>query len=401
MMTEYHNQDDLENPKSTYRIGVLYQGPAVQISAQYDAFSKLEKYRFHFLYINEKQRNPAWKPSFPKYVEYTYLPAPRKFWPPNVRYHLNANIFPILNKYDFDALILHSIYDSSAAWQSVSWCKKNKKPYLLRSDANIRHETGFIKRRLMKPLIGRNINGASAYLCIGQRNREFFTYHGANPEKFFNAPWEIDYDALEQYSQSAIIEKDITRRELGIHKEECAFVIVARLLECKGFRLLIPAIAALANQGLKVKLVIVGEGPYKNTIIDLIKKYKAPVHLCGNLDREGVARTLSVSDVFVLSSYYEPWGLVVNEAALCGLPLILSDVVGASADLLQEDVNGYIFKSGNLDSLIQVMKSLALNQALRIKMGTMSQEIIKKWRNENSAIDGYREALDSVFGIAE
>lgn len=398
-MSESHDQNGLISQKSKYRIGVLYQGPAVQVSAQYDAFSELEKYQFHFLYINEKQRNPAWKPSFPKQVSYSYLPEPKKCWPPNLSYHLNANIFPTLNEHNFDALILHSFYDSSAAWQSMSWCRRNNKPYLIRTDANIRHETSFKKKLLLKPLIGRNVRGAAGYLCIGQRNREYFEYYGADSRKIFNAPWEIDYDTLEKYHEAAIAERDILREQWGIHKEECAFVIVARLQECKGFHLLIPAIAALTNEGLKVKLIIVGEGSFRNTILELINKYNAPANLCGNLDRGEVAKALSISDVFVLPSFYEPWGLVVNEAALCGLPLVLSDVVGAGPDLLHENINGFSFESGNLDSLIEALRPLASKQDLRVQMGNKSKEVIARWRNEHSAIDGYRKALNYVFGI--
>lgn len=81
-------------------------------------------------------------------------------------------------------------------------------------------------------------------------------------------------------------------------------------------------------------MVVAGEGPYRARIEELIEQYSAPVTLCGNLGRKDVVRAMVASDIFVLPSYQEPWGLVVNEAALCGLPLVVGNQVGAGADLV-------------------------------------------------------------------
>ena len=53
------------------------------------------------------------------------------------------------------------------------------------------------------------------------------------------------------------------------------------------------------------------------------------------------------SDVFALLSMRETWGVVVNEAAACGLPLVLSDRVGAAADLLRTAKTDYLVTTGD------------------------------------------------------
>jgi glycosyltransferase involved in cell wall biosynthesis len=62
-----------------------------------------------------------------------------------------------------------------------------------------------------------------------------------------------------------------------------------------------------------------------------------------------------LGNVFVLPSISETWGLAVNEAMACGLPVIVSDKVGCSVDLVEQDKNGYIFKSNNETEIQRVM----------------------------------------------
>lgn len=115
--------------------------------------------------------------------------------------------------------------------------------------------------------------------------------------------------------------------------------------------------------------------------------------LCGNLDRQGVASAMVASDVFVLASYLEAWALVVNEACLFSLPLILSDQVGAGADLLVPGENGFVFAVGDVNALAGYVEELAGDAAKRKAMGSRSSQILGNWRSQYPAVDGYGSAL--------
>ena len=67
----------------------------------------------------------------------------------------------------------------------------------------------------------------------------------------------------------------------------------------------------------------------------------------GDLPEAELAAEYAAADVFALLSLHEPWGVVVNEAAASGLPLILSDRVGAARDLLRDGENGFLVPSGD------------------------------------------------------
>jgi glycosyltransferase involved in cell wall biosynthesis len=82
-------------------------------------------------------------------------------------------------------------------------------------------------------------------------------------------------------------------------------------------------------------------------------------------------------DVFALLSAHEPWGVVVNEAAACGLPLVLSDRVGAARDLLRDGENGMLVPAGDVDAAADALRRLAADPELRARMGTHSRELAR------------------------
>ena len=69
------------------------------------------------------------------------------------------------------------------------------------------------------------------------------------------------------------------------------------------------------------------------------------------IENEKLGEIYQAHDVFILPSYYEPWGLVVEEALYWGLPVIVSDCVGSSVDMVAELDTGIIFKSKDRESL--------------------------------------------------
>ncbi len=370
------------------------------MSAQYDALADLGNFEFHLLFRRREQGSPAWTPSFPSKVKHDFLPIYKgRTLISKLKHFLSGDIRPLLNRYNFDALILHGIYDNSAIWQAIAWCKRNDRPYLLRCDANVAKESTFIRRTIIKPLISRNIRLAAGLLYIGTQNKRYYELFDARDEQLFLAPWEIDYGDLEVYRREALPERLNLRTQLGIHNNECVIITVSRLLHWKGYDTLVPVIGKLAKKGLSVKLVIVGEGPYRTQIEKMVKDYSAPVHLCGNLYRKNVVKTLVASDIFVLVSYREPWGLVVNEAALCGLPLVLSSAVGAGVDLLRPGENGFVVETRCQDSLYDALVKLVRNRVLRESMGQRSRQMITDWREHHCAAVGYGQALASALNL--
>lgn len=104
----------------------------------------------------------------------------------------------------------------------------------------------------------------------------------------------------------------------------------------------------------------------------------------GFLRPEELNEMASRVDFFCLPSRFEPWGLVVHEAASCGLPLLLSDACGAKEDFLDEGKNGISFHAGDARELTQsLLKMMNLSESELEEMGTKSVELAKKNSLEN------------------
>jgi glycosyltransferase involved in cell wall biosynthesis len=104
----------------------------------------------------------------------------------------------------------------------------------------------------------------------------------------------------------------------------------------------------------------------------------------GGLDEEALARRYAAADVFALLSQHEPWGVVVNEAAASGLPLVLSDRVGAAYDLLDDGENGFLVPAEDVDAAATAIRTLAADGELRRRMGERSRELVSDWGYEPS-----------------
>ena len=168
--------------------------------------------------------------------------------------------------------------------------------------------------------------------------------------------------------------KKVTREQLNLDKDKIYLISVGRLVERKGFDFLIKSLAELNNK--KVHILIIGDGPEKDNLIRLSKKLNIEnkVHLLGYQTEEKKFQYLSNSDIYVLSSIHEGFGVVLQEAMQVGLPIISTDE-GGQVDLVQEDKNGFLVKYQNTKELKEKINILISDKD---KMKSISNNNIKK-----------------------
>jgi glycosyltransferase involved in cell wall biosynthesis len=104
----------------------------------------------------------------------------------------------------------------------------------------------------------------------------------------------------------------------------------------------------------------------------------------------------SASDLLVLPSEYEPFGVVVNEAMLCGCPVVVSDRVGAGADLVWPGDNGLIVRCGDIDALAAALNELLRDQDRLRRMGKQATERMAAWSPREN-IEGQIRAIEQAL----
>jgi glycosyltransferase involved in cell wall biosynthesis len=145
------------------------------------------------------------------------------------------------------------------------------------------------------------------------------------------------------------MERNQLRAQLGIPLHSYVMVGVAKLLPRKRPLDMVRVLPGLPTQ---VHLVWVGSGEMEQAVRAeaALLGVASRVHLPGFRSAEETWRILGVSDLFVMPSENEPWGLAINEAVAAGLPALVSEECGAAEDLVVRDRTGEILRVGDLSS---------------------------------------------------
>jgi colanic acid/amylovoran biosynthesis glycosyltransferase len=153
------------------------------------------------------------------------------------------------------------------------------------------------------------------------------------------------------------------------------FLSVGRLIEKKGHAFVLAAMGMLACDGVEARLALVGEGPDRESLEALARRYGVPdrVDFLGARSQGAVQDLMRKSDAFVLASIeasdgdVEGQGLVLQEAQACGLPVIATRHNGFPESLL-ENVTGLLVPERDAAALAEAMQSLALDAPRRARM---------------------------------
>jgi glycosyltransferase involved in cell wall biosynthesis len=163
------------------------------------------------------------------------------------------------------------------------------------------------------------------------------------------------------------------------------FLFIGRLIREKNLYRLFDAYKAYVNSQPRAwSLVICGDGPDRQELRDFVaklpKNLSEKVLFYGHIKQPEIIDFYSCASCFVLPSVSETWGLVVNEAMSCGLPVLVSNRCGCAADLVANHSNGWTFDPLDCSVITDLMMKVStLSPSARMEMGLHSEEIIARW----------------------
>ncbi len=176
---------------------------------------------------------------------------------------------------------------------------------------------------------------------------------------------------------------------------ECPIIIsVGRLQKIKNYQTAINACALLKD--LNFEYHILGDGDEKPALRKLIgeKGLTNKVKLLGF--QPNVARHLSQSNIFLMTSYWEGFGLAVVEAMACGLPVVVSDVPGVRETVGQRQKSGFLVDPRDSVGIAEKLRKLILSSKLCTEMGEYNRLCAKRYSIERTA-QGYLDLYQKVF----
>lgn len=263
------------------------------------------------------------------------------------------------------------------------YCKFFDRKLVLRSEST-KYEKSW-RRTVFMPLTKFMVHSANAYTASGTRARDYLIALGALKEKIFIGYSTIDVKRFSKDSKLSLKQKIELRKKLGIGRNDKVIMFNGQLILRKGVYDLLVAFKRIQKKYPEAKLLMVGYGQELGGIRKYINKnmLKKKVILTGFIENTLLPKYYAISDIFTLPSREETWGIVVNEAMACGLPVVVGDRVGSSEDLVKDGKNGYVFESGNSKDLFMSLLKLVRSEKRRILFGIYSQKYITKFNLDN------------------
>jgi 1,2-diacylglycerol 3-alpha-glucosyltransferase len=282
-----------------------------------------------------------------------------------------------------------------------SWAPKNNVASVLISDSNYADQKRYWPFELLKSLLVSRFESA----FVGGTSSSLYLQSLRFPE----VKIAVGYDVIDNdffRSRNTANKENISQIREKWNLPEKYFLFVGRMIKEKNLMGLLKAYASYIDS-LELDpwdLVLCGDGPeemeLRNYAQGLNEKYPKHVMFCGVVKQPELIDYYSAASCLVLPSMSESWGLVVNEALACGLPVIASERCGCAMDLVSNDVNGWQFNPEDINELTARMLQMHhLDEQARTEMGQRGEEIISKWdlkRFCSGALESAKIALDHL-----
>ena len=272
--------------------------------------------------------------------------------------------------------------------QIVGYCRLLKLPVLFRGESNLVSTSQYLFKTIFIRFF---LKQCSALLSIGTDNEEYYLHHGVPKKKIFSVPYAVDN---KHFQKKPLQPNVITHKKT---EGKTIILYASKFIDRKHPILLIEAFNGLPNDlQRQAELWFIGNGKLKDNMQKKIRQYQLTesVKMLGFKNQSELPWYFSQSDVFVLPSEKEPFGLIINEVMNQAKAIITTNEVGAAHDLVDSD-NGWVIEAGSKKALIQALTQALTSPNQLKEKGERSLQKISSWGYQED-IDGIRKALNFV-----
>ncbi|MGB2602513.1 MAG: glycosyltransferase family 4 protein [Candidatus Sulfotelmatobacter sp.] len=359
----------------------------------FNALAQRQELDLHVVFLSENDPTIRQWRVYTDEIEFHYDVLPswrRRLGKYNVL--INRGVLSTLNKLRPDAVLCGG-YNYMTSWQAAYWARFHRVPLLLWSES-----TALDKRHGHRPvefLKAQFLHLCRSFVVPGRSSLNYLKDFGISDQLIFTAPNAVDVTLFSKPAKLARCNQFEVRVRRSLPSRY--FLFVGRLVKAKGIFELLETYAQLDTEIRdKVGLVFVGDGADRPALMERAARI-APgtIQFPGFIHREGLSDFYALADALIFPTHSDPWGLVVNEAMSCGLPVVVTGVAGCVADLVQDGWNGFVVAPKDHVALASAMTRLASDSVLRMEMGSRSRERIEAYSPEAWA-EGLVNAVESL-----
>ncbi|MGH1579304.1 glycosyltransferase [Planktotalea sp.] len=266
---------------------------------------------------------------------------------------------------------------SPESYAALSWARENARGVIVMSDSRAEDAPRNMLRDWIK---GRVVQACDSALAAGQSHKSYLAQLGMPPENIRLGYDVVDNAYFREKGAAALRQADAIRSRLNL---PASYILASgRFIAKKNLDMLITAYGqACEPLTAPPDLVILGEGESRQTLETMANDLTSgKVHLPGFTTFKELPALYALSRGFVHIPTSEQWGLVINEAAATGLPIVASQECGAAQELVQPGRNGWRVPAKNRDEIAKALHAMmTLDDRSRHEMGAASQTIVSDW----------------------
>lgn len=232
-----------------------------------------------------------------------------------------------------------------------------------------------LKERLKRMLVGR----FDAALVAGEKHRAYAESLGIPMERSRTGFDVIDVDYFSRMAREAAASAAEIRARFALPPRYV--LCVSRFVDRKNIDLLVAAFYRSGLHTTGVSLVLVGQGPCKQQLLDQIDRLGVARHvvILSSVPNQHMAGLYALSDFVVLASKFDQWGLCINEAFAAAKPAIVTRTCGVANELVLDGVNGFIVEPDDEAALSARMLQLGGDAALCERFSANALSAVKRW----------------------
>jgi glycosyltransferase involved in cell wall biosynthesis len=294
----------------------------------------------------------------------------------------SSNLLEYLKNKNFDAFLSWG-WDSFCVKKALKYCKKKDIPFMLLSGSTDNEKS--IRRIIFRFYVKEIVRKADILLAHGIRSKEYLKKISGRDDISVSYLTVDNKAFINKIKESKRRTEEIKKR-YKIPKKNKVILFCGQFIHRKGFDLLLSAFKRIKKKHHNTTLLAVGTGPLLDKFKEITQKNKDDdVVFTGFVQPPQIFDTYAISDLLVMPSREEVWGLVVNEAMCASIPVIVSSISGCVPDLIENGRTGFVFETNNQKDLYSKLDKILNDEPLRKKMGIRAFEKIKSITPENSA----------------
>ena len=205
-------------------------------------------------------------------------------------------------------------------------------------------------------------------------------------------PHIVDQDFFSSTAATLQTRRNELRAAWDIDPDAVTFLFAGKFIDEKQPLDFIRAISLAATRDLEVHGLMVGDGPLREKSEALAQVLCAPMTFTGFLNQSEMVKAYVAADALILPSRNETWGVVVNEAMLCGRPCFVSDRAGCGPDLIVSGKTGELFPFGEVNALAALINKYVLRPEELSRMGAAAKSYVVT-QTRKPSVDGLLNAL--------